>query len=120
MLPVTCFFKSFRNSNRAHDGVRHEDKVDKRKGGLFGVPQAFLRDIVSPGKDTLNAYMTVFLAGFLRDLDKIVKGMFKDVSYKDGLIKCSSTAIYVTELHEEHIIFSRCGNKTDLNQQIYM
>ncbi len=80
-----------------------KSKLPKRKGGFFGVLQAFFGGIESQGKGTLHVHMIVFLAGVARDSDIIVKMMVEDNSFKERLIKYFSSVIYCRALDEEHI-----------------
>ncbi len=47
-------------------------KLPRKKGGLFGVPWAFIGGIESQGKGTLNVHLIVFLAGFPKTSDDIL------------------------------------------------
>ncbi len=85
-------------------GFDMKSKLPKQKGGLFGVPQAFVGGIESQGKGTLHVHMIVFLAGFPRDSDEMVKMMVEDKSFKERLIKYFSSVVYCSALDAAVII----------------
>ncbi len=85
-----------------------KSKLPKETGGLFGVPQAFVGGIESQGKGTLHVHMIVFLEGFPRDSDEMVKMMVEDVSFKDRLLKYFSSVVYCSALDEQHIVCPCC------------
>ncbi len=95
-------------------GFDMKSKLPKQKGGFFGVPQAFAGGIESQGKGTLHVHMIVFLAGFPRDSDEMVKMMVEDKSFKEILIKYFSSVVYCSALDEEHIMCPSCGNNNSL------
>ncbi len=72
-----------------------KSKLPKENGGLFGVPQAFVGGIDSQCRGTLHVHMIVFLAGFSRDSDEMVKMMVEDVSFKDRLLKYFQLWLYI-------------------------
>ncbi len=55
--------------------------------------------------------MMVFLAGFPRDSDDMVKMMVEDVSFKDRLLKYINSVVYCSALDEQHIVCPCCSNQ---------
>ncbi len=54
-------------------GFDMKSKLPKQKGGLFGVPRHLLEVLKAKVKELCMFHMIVFLAGFPRDSDEMVK-----------------------------------------------
>ncbi len=73
-----------------------------------------LEALTASVEELLHVHMIVFLAGFSRDSDEMVKMMVEDVSFKDRLLKYFSSVVYCSALDEQYIVCPCCSNQNSL------